>query len=75
MPFQIFIKTLNGKTITADVENNTTITDIKNIIFKKTKIPIKYHYLKYKYHTLRNNDKLSKYNIFSENTLHMKLYL
>ena len=75
MPFQIFIKTLNGKTITADVQKNTNILDIKNIIYKKTKIPTKYYYLHYKYHTLQDTDTIIKYNIVSENTLYMKIYL
>ncbi|GMI70394.1 ubiquitin 4 [Hibiscus trionum] len=38
LPFQIFVKPWNGRTITLDVRPSTTVEDVKDITFKKMKI-------------------------------------
>ena len=40
MAFQIFVRTLTGKTVTLEVESNNTIEDIKQKMQEKEGIPL-----------------------------------
>jgi hypothetical protein len=70
--FQIFAKTLSGKTITIDVSNNISILELKKKIYQKEGIPVEYQSLSYSSKTLGDNSKLiSDYNISKENTINI----
>jgi len=69
---QLFIKTLNGRTITLDVESsNFTIESIKKMIGSKEGIPIHHQRLRFGGKWLENDRTLSDYNIVKESTLHL----
>ena len=70
--FQIFIKTLSGKTITIDVNNNISILELKEMIYKKEGIPIDIQKLSYSCKTMADNSKLlNYYNITKDDTITM----
>ena len=67
---QIFIKTLNGKTICLNVEQSETIENIKRKIEDKEGIPLQFQTLRYR--KVLNNDKtLLFYNIKDESNLQL----
>jgi ubiquitin len=72
---EIFIKTLNGKTITLKVEPSDTIADVKAKIKVTEKVPVEQQRLKYAGKGLQNAVTLGDYNIPNHATFHMTLPL
>ena len=73
--FQIFVKTLSGKTISLNVKSFYTIQYIKLLINNMENIPINDQRLIFIGRQLENNYTLEDYNIQRESTLHLVLRL
>jgi ubiquitin-large subunit ribosomal protein L40e len=70
--FQIFVKTINGKTITIDIEKNLTVLEFKKKILDKEGLPIRLQFLSFSSKTLGIDSKtLEDYNINKESTIHL----
>ena len=72
---QIFVKTLTGKTITIDVQENETISSIKSKIKDKIEIPTDHQRLIFSNKQLDDNCTLKDYDIHRESTLHLVVRL
>ena len=72
---QIFVKTLQGKNITLDVEDGTTIGNIKEKIRDKEGIPVDQQRIVYNGKQLEDDQTVGNYNIGNECTLHLVLRL
>ena len=71
--FQIFVKSINGKTRTVDVSANESISSIKQKIQEKEGIDPGEQRLIFGGKNLDDNKTLSDYNINSESTIHLVL--
>jgi large subunit ribosomal protein L40e len=72
---QIFVRTLTGRTITLDVEPNTWMDDVRDMVEEKEGIPPRLQHLLYAGKDLQDGRTLLDYNIERECTLHLVLGL
>lgn len=73
MSFQIFVKSINGKSRTLEVNAESTIGDVKRILQEKEGVNPDEQRLIFGGKNLEDTRKLSDYNIQSESTLHLVL--
>lgn len=74
-PMQIFVKNLNGKTTTVEVEEAETVESVKTKIQTKVGIPSEQQVLIFSGKQLESGKTMRDYNIKAESTLHMVLRL
>lgn len=74
-PFQIFVKTLSGNTITVNVKNNETVYSLKTKIEKSENITPELQRLIYSTCQLEDDKTMEDYTIKKESTIHMVVRL
>eukprot|EP00617_Octactis_speculum_P004996 CAMPEP_0185791254 /NCGR_PEP_ID=MMETSP1174-20130828/158269_1 /TAXON_ID=35687 /ORGANISM="Dictyocha speculum, Strain CCMP1381" /LENGTH=123 /DNA_ID=CAMNT_0028486179 /DNA_START=431 /DNA_END=802 /DNA_ORIENTATION=- len=72
---QLFVKTLDGKTVTVDAEEEDTIEDIKNRIMEKEGVPTDQQRLIFGGKQLEGQKTLADYDVKEDSTFHMVLRL
>ena len=72
---QIFIKTLQGKSITLSISDEDTIESIKQKIFEKEGIPIEQQRLVFNGKQLEDNQTINSYGIEENSSIHLVLRL
>ncbi|KDQ12176.1 hypothetical protein BOTBODRAFT_146882 [Botryobasidium botryosum FD-172 SS1] len=72
---QIFVKNLDGKTITINIKSTDTIKQLKAKVEEKTRVPARAQRLIFSGKQLEDGRLLSDYNIQKENTLFLVLRL
>ena len=70
---QIFVKTLQGTTITLDVDPNERIDAVKALLQEKQRIPASEQRLIFNGRQLEDNKTLMDYNIQKDSTIHLVL--
>jgi large subunit ribosomal protein L40e len=75
MPAQIFVKGLDGKTLTLDVELTDSVESIKRQVEEREGIPIIEQRLIFSGKQLDNDRELSDYNVQRDCTLHLTMSL
>jgi len=69
------VKTLDGKTVTVDAEEEDTIEDIKNKIMEKEGVPVDQQRLIFGGKQLDSDKTLADYDVQEDSTFHMVLRL
>jgi len=72
---QVFVKTLTGKTITVNVQQDTQIADLKASIQTREEIPAALQRLSYGGKPMQDDHALSLYGVAPESTLHLNAEL
>jgi len=71
--FQIFITSINGKTISIDVNELDTIKQLKERIYLKSEIPCIYHILVYNGKNLIDTENIQFYKIKESDTIRFSI--
>jgi hypothetical protein len=72
---QIFVKNLNGKTTTIDVEPNATVLQLKGLISEKEGISVNDQRLIFEGKQIEDQYAISDYSITEMSTIHLVLRL
>lgn len=72
---QIFIKTLQGKSITMDVDENMKVSDLKQKISEKEGVPTDQQRLVFHGKQLEDDNLLKDYDVRADDNIHLVLRL